>query len=115
MIFSVVDLPEPLAPRMIFVWPEISVKLMFLRITLSSKASCTWSNTTTGAPGSLRISSTVCGVALSSMSVKQFDQHLCDEVIGGNPPHRSGDDRHCRRLADALRAAARPQPHVTRR
>ena len=31
MILRIVDLPEPLAPRMILVCPEISVKLMFLQ------------------------------------------------------------------------------------
>ena len=29
MIFRIVDFPEPLAPRMIFVWPLMSVKLRF--------------------------------------------------------------------------------------
>ena len=53
MIFRIVDFPAPLAPRKIFVCPPISVKLTSFRITFSSKASDTWSNTTTGAPGSL--------------------------------------------------------------
>ena len=26
MIFRIVDFPEPLAPRMIFVWPDLSVE-----------------------------------------------------------------------------------------
>ena len=50
MSFRIVDFPEPLAPRMIFVWPVISVKLMSCSTTFSSNASDTWSNTTTGAP-----------------------------------------------------------------
>ena len=54
--FRIVDLPAPLAPRMILVWPLISVKLTSRRITLSSKASDTLSNTTMGAPVASRIS-----------------------------------------------------------
>ena len=49
-------MPAPLAPRMILVWPLISVKLTSRRITLSSKASDTLSNTTMGAPVASRIS-----------------------------------------------------------
>ena len=62
MIFRIVDFPEPLAPRMIFVWPLIRVKLMSLSTTFSSNASLTRSNTMTGAPVSLRISLAVCSV-----------------------------------------------------
>ena len=51
MIFRIVDLPEPLAPRMILVCPLISVKLTSFSTTLSSNASYTWSNMITGAPG----------------------------------------------------------------
>ena len=39
MIFSMVDFPEPLAPRMIFVCPAISVKLTSFSTTFSSNAS----------------------------------------------------------------------------
>jgi hypothetical protein len=46
-----VDLPAPLAPRMSLVRPVISVKLTSRRITLSSNASDTLSNTTIGDPG----------------------------------------------------------------
>ena len=31
MIFGIVDFPDPLAPRMIFVWPLMSVKLRSLQ------------------------------------------------------------------------------------
>ena len=41
-------LSEPLAPRMIFVWPGSSVKLTSLRITFSSKARDTCSRAMTG-------------------------------------------------------------------
>ena len=41
--FRIVDLPEPLAPRMILVWPGSSVKLTSCRTTLSSNASDTLS------------------------------------------------------------------------
>ena len=41
MIFSEVDLPEPLAPRMILVWPLSSVKLTSFSTTFSSNASST--------------------------------------------------------------------------
>ena len=51
MIFSVIDLPAPLAPSMIFVWPDSSVKLTSFKMTLSSNASDTWSSMTMGAPG----------------------------------------------------------------
>src|SRR4051812_36671567 len=119
MILRIVDLPEPLAPRMILVWPETSVKLMFFSTTLSSKASCTWSNITTGAPCSLRISSAVwpsavVGTGISSMSVHRRDQNLGHEEVDGNHRHRSGHHRHRGRLADALRPALGPQPDVAR-
>jgi len=38
-IFKVMDLPAPLAPRMIIVWPASSLKLTSLSTTFSSKAS----------------------------------------------------------------------------
>ena len=38
MIFRIVDLPEPLAPRITFVCPGMSVKLTSFNATLSSKA-----------------------------------------------------------------------------
>ncbi len=41
MILSAVDFPEPLAPRITFVCPLISVKLTSLSTTFSSNASCT--------------------------------------------------------------------------
>jgi hypothetical protein len=47
----IVDFPAPLAPRKIFVCPVFSVKLISLRITFSSNASDTRSNTTIGPPG----------------------------------------------------------------
>jgi hypothetical protein len=49
--FRIVDLPAPDAPRMIFVCPLIKVKLTPRRITFSSNARCTLSNTTIGEPG----------------------------------------------------------------
>ncbi len=48
MSFRIVDLPEPLAPRMTFVCPGSSVKLTSFSTTLSSKASDTLSSTMTG-------------------------------------------------------------------
>ena len=46
--FRIVDLPEPLAPRITFVCPGSSVKLTSFSTTLSSKASDTLSSTMTG-------------------------------------------------------------------
>ncbi len=51
----IVDLPAPLAPRKILVCPVFRVKLMSRRITLSSKASLTWSKTTIGPPRAERL------------------------------------------------------------
>ena len=48
MSFRIVDLPEPLAPRITFVCPGSSVKLTSFNTTLSSNASDTLSTTTTG-------------------------------------------------------------------
>ena len=63
--FRIVDFPEPLAPRMIFVCPVSRVKLMFLRITFSSNASDTLSSITIGEPGpSASSSAAERGVAL---------------------------------------------------
>src|SRR5262249_47696068 len=92
MIFSVIDFPDPLAPRMTFVWPFASVKLTSFKTTFSSKASCTCSSTTTFA-----------------LLVEELNQHLRDEEIHRDDSHRSRDDRNRRRPADALRAAARPK------
>ena len=45
MSLRIVDLPEPLPPRMTLVWPGSSSKLTSFRTTLSSKASETLSST----------------------------------------------------------------------
>ncbi len=46
--FRIVDFPDPLAPRMIFVCPGSTEKLTSRRITFSSKASDTCSSAITG-------------------------------------------------------------------
>jgi hypothetical protein len=56
--FRIVDFPDPLAPRMIFVWPGSSEKLTSLSTTFSSNASETLSKTTAGLSGEERRSST---------------------------------------------------------
>ncbi len=48
MSLSEIDLPAPLAPRMIFVCPRRSVKLTSRSTTASSKASDTFLNAITG-------------------------------------------------------------------
>src|SRR4051812_47776439 len=112
MIFRIVDFPDPLAPRMIFVWPVISVKLMLVSTTFSSKASFTWSKTTTGAPRSLRMSSADSSVVVVSTSVQQLDEQLRHEEVGGDHRHRPRHHRDRRRLADTLCAAAGPEPDM---
>src|SRR6184192_44888 len=116
MILSAVDFPDPLAPRMIFVCPLMSVKLRSRRTTLSSKASCTRSNTTTGAPTSASTCFAVRPLAVAFMSagIDREYEDLRDEEVCRDDCDGSGDDRQRRRLADTLRAAARPQPDVTR-
>jgi hypothetical protein len=52
-----VDFPEPLAPRMIFVCPAGSVKLISLSTTFSSKASDTRSSASTGSADPVRLPS----------------------------------------------------------
>src|SRR5438093_1386660 len=115
MILSAVDFPEPLAPRMIFVCPLMSVKLRSRRTTLSSKASCTRSNTTTGAPTSASTCFAVRPLAVAFMSagIDREYEDLRDEEVCRDDCDGSGDDRQRRRLADTLRAAARPQPDAS--
>src|ERR1700722_11147547 len=82
-IFNEIDLPAPLAPRMILVCPDLSVKLTSLRITFSSKASETWSNTTTGASApftSWPAEGSGFDGAMVEL-VQQLDQHLPDEEV----------------------------------
>src|SRR5436305_14873410 len=97
MIFSVIDLPDPLAPRMIFVRPLPSVKLTSRSTIFSSNASCTCSSATTGCPFAL---------------VEELNEHLRDEEVHRDDGDRSGDDGDRRRLTDALRAAARAKADV---
>ena len=106
-------LPAPLAPRKILVWPGETEKVTFFRITLSSKARLTLSNTTTGACGlgqfdgdtefvqalvrhqnRIEISNRV-----TKKSTAMTHDRGCDHRVGG-------------RAADALGAAARAQAHV---
>jgi hypothetical protein len=56
--FRIVDFPEPLAPRMIFVWPGSSEKLTSRSTTFSSNANDTFVNTTAGRSGDDMRSST---------------------------------------------------------
>ena len=108
-----VDLPAPLAPRKIFVWPVCSVKLTSRRITFSSNARLTMSKTTIGPPKARASSSSAervaCGLATS---VDQHDQDFRHHEVHGDDRHRARHDRQLRRVADALRAAGRPQPDV---
>src|ERR1700722_13721899 len=115
-IFSEIDLPAPLAPRMILVCPDLSVKLTSLRITFSSKASDTWSNTTTGASVSFTAWPAEGRGGDGSMVelVEQLDQHLADEEVDGDHRHRPGDDGHGRGAPDPLGPAARPEADMAR-
>ena len=66
----IVDLPAPLAPRKILVWPVFNVKDTFRRISLSSNASDTLSKTMIGPPGPMASSSSgergACWTAIST-------------------------------------------------
>src|SRR5437016_6636932 len=116
MILSAVDFPDPLAPRMIFVCPLMSVKLRSRRTTLSSKASCTRSNTTTGAPTSASTCFAVRPLAVAFMSagIDREYEDLRDEEVCSDHCDGTGEDRQRRRLAATPRAAASPRPAVTR-
>src|SRR3954453_6886949 len=99
----IVDLPAPLAPRKILVCPVCSVKLTSRRITFSSKARLTMSNTTIGPPKASASSSSAerVGSALAT-SVNQHDQNLGDHEIHGDHRHRARDHGELGRVADAL-------------
>src|SRR5512145_1993118 len=112
MILSVIDLPDPLAPRMIFVCPFLSVKLMSRSTTLSSNASLTCSSAMTGASGWLRRVSRCASVSMAMVSVQQRDQEARNEEVHGDDGHRPDHHRHSRGLADALGAARRAQPDM---
>src|SRR3954468_14570627 len=72
-----VDLPAPLAPRNTLVWPVCSVKLTPRRITFSSNARLTLSNTTIGPPKARASSSSAERAGASfAISVHQHDQDL---------------------------------------
>ena len=55
MIFSAVDFPEPLAPRMILVWPVEQREADVLQHHLVVERELHLSKTMTGAPASSRI------------------------------------------------------------
>src|SRR5690348_16087604 len=111
--FRIVDLPAPLAPRMSLVRPVISVKLTSRRITLSSNASDTLSNTTIGEPGPSASSSAGDRLLANAIClIQQRNQQPGHEEIDGNHRDRRGDDRVGGRPSDSLRAAARAQAHV---
>src|SRR5262245_53872260 len=108
--FKVVDLPEPLAPSKSFVWPRYSVKLMSRRMTLSSNASDTQSNSTPGVASAAddeaveRLPVEVC-----IGPVQQREEEPCDEVVDGDHHYRRPHHRVGRRPPDALRAASGAQ------
>src|SRR5262249_39629064 len=105
--------PEPLAPRMIFVWPRSSVKLTSRNTTLSSKASETWSKTTIGGMPPDGCAARRASTAVIAISVQELHQQRRQEEVGGDDHHRSGDDRVGGGPSDALRAARRPHADVT--
>ena len=103
MIFRIVDFPDPLAPRMIFVRPFGTTKLTPRSTTFSSNARATLSNAITA------------GACLCHRrQSQQQHENLRDEEVGRNHGHRAGNHRHRRRSTDALRAAGRPQADVAR-
>src|SRR5262245_6263124 len=113
MIFRMVALPDPLAPRMIFLWPAPRSKLTSFNTTLSSKASCTWSKATTGwSPFFGGRRAFIAAVASCSISINQRNHHSRDEEIHRDDADRSDDNGLRRRNADSLGASDRPQPDV---
>ncbi len=136
-----VDFPAPLAPRKIFVWPLMSVKLTSRRMTFSSNASDTWSNTTIGDPGPSASSSSGersvangicsgtwywCGGSLYGSPdadrkgprrigrlVQQRNQQWRQEEVDGDHRDRRRDHGVGRGPSDPLRAAPRAQADVT--
>src|SRR5262245_61362827 len=115
MILRVVDLPDPLAPRMIFVWPLMSVKLQSFSTTFSAQASMTWLNTMTGAPLSLSICFAVRpDVTTAIRSVEELDEDLRHEEVGRDDGNRPRNHRQRRRAPDAGGAARRAHSDVAR-
>ena len=114
MSFRIVDLPEPLAPRITFVCPGSSVKLTSFNTTLSSKASDTLSTTTTGwscVSGLANVA--VPEVSYAHPTYSNVISNLRHEEVHRDHCNRRGHDGVGRGPTDALGTALGAKSHMT--